>query len=138
VDYDNLPQLVTYDWYDSPDITSIIEEIIGRPGWVSGNDIIIVFQGISGTQFTIAGIDLGFDSEADLVIDYSAPAPTEIEAEITEGFTTSDVPDAFNLTDGISEGFSSSDATVGMNTTCKISEGFKVNALLGGEGEGER
>jgi len=32
------------NWYDSPDISSVIQEIIDRPGWVSNNNMIIFWH----------------------------------------------------------------------------------------------
>ena len=31
----------------TPDIAAIIQEIVNRPGWVSGNDIVIIVTGSS-------------------------------------------------------------------------------------------
>ena len=57
----------------SPSIVSIIQEIINRPGWVSGNDIAILMNGRSGASFfRIRTINAGSGSPATLNIDYTA------------------------------------------------------------------
>ena len=40
---------VDYD-YPSPDISSIIQEIIDRPGWVSGNSLVLMFNATSSNR----------------------------------------------------------------------------------------
>lgn len=35
--------------YDSPDLTAIIQEIVSRPGWVSGNAMVLFVQNNSST-----------------------------------------------------------------------------------------
>lgn len=39
VDWDAIADDVGGTWYDSPDISTIIQEIINQPGWASGNPI---------------------------------------------------------------------------------------------------
>lgn len=75
--YDSRPRTsanVTYDpsawssntWYDSDSIVSIIQEIVDRPGWESGNDILI---------FTDNTTDTGWDGADKLVwINAATPA----------------------------------------------------------------
>lgn len=36
-------------WYDSPDISSVIQEIVNRAGWASGNDLMILHGDRAGT-----------------------------------------------------------------------------------------
>lgn len=56
----------------SPDIKSIIQEIIDRPGWTSGNDIAIIIKGNSGTStFRVRAYDYG-SGYPQLNIDYTA------------------------------------------------------------------
>lgn len=44
---------------DSPDIKTVIQEIIDRAGWSSGNDIVILLQGSSSSSFTFVAYDNG-------------------------------------------------------------------------------
>jgi hypothetical protein len=39
--WDNIPGWTDGDQYDSPDISSVIQEVIDRPGWESGNSIVV-------------------------------------------------------------------------------------------------
>lgn len=55
----------------TPNIASIIQEIVNRPGWVSGNDINIIFHSGNGGTRTAEAYD-GSPSEAPLLfVDYS-------------------------------------------------------------------
>ena len=57
----------------SPSIAAIIQEIVNRPGWVSGNDINILMNGRSSASFfRIRTINAGSGSPATLNIDYTA------------------------------------------------------------------
>lgn len=40
---------------DSPDISTVIQEIIDRPGWVQGNDMLIFWDDFDGRSDSIAG-----------------------------------------------------------------------------------
>ena len=56
----NLPKTVAVDWslsswsssntYNTPDIKSVIQQIVNRGGWASGNNIRIIIQDISGNS----------------------------------------------------------------------------------------
>lgn len=44
VNWDSIPSWTLNSTYESPDISTIIQEIINRPGWVSGNSIVIFWD----------------------------------------------------------------------------------------------
>lgn len=44
VDWDNIPTWISNYNYNSPEIRTVIQEIIDRTGWVSGNDIVIFWE----------------------------------------------------------------------------------------------
>jgi len=44
VDWDNLPAWVVDTEYTSPDIKTVIQEIIDRAGWASGNDLVMFWD----------------------------------------------------------------------------------------------
>lgn len=47
-------------WEISPDISAVIQEVVNRPGWVSGNAIVIILKpGTSGNTLVIAGAGAG-------------------------------------------------------------------------------
>jgi len=59
----------------SPSITTIIQEIIDRPGWSSGNDIAILINGrTSSSAFRIRSQDAGSGTPATLNVTYTPPA----------------------------------------------------------------
>ena len=46
LDWTSIGHWSSFTWYDTPDISGIIQEIINRPGWVSGNNITIFALGM--------------------------------------------------------------------------------------------
>lgn len=63
----------------SPSIAGIIQEIVNRPGWVSGNDIAILMNGRSGASFfRIRTINAGSGSPAKLDITYTTSSPVTV------------------------------------------------------------
>lgn len=44
VDWDAIPAWTKDESYNSPDIKSVIQEIVDRPGWASGQDIVIFWE----------------------------------------------------------------------------------------------
>lgn len=70
VDWDNVPDWEhADDTHQTPDLSSIIQEIIDRDGWVSGNSIVIIVDGTG--ERTAESYD-GTPSEAPLlVIEYT-------------------------------------------------------------------
>jgi hypothetical protein len=76
----NLTTWTTNTVYDSPDLSSIVEEVVGRGGWSSGNEINILL-----------GPRTGFTPQADIGIDdYNNGDPASIEIVWTSG--SSEVP----------------------------------------------
>lgn len=57
---------------DSPNIKTIIQEIIDRPGWSSGNDIVILIDYASGGDFQFKAYDGSSTNAPKLHIDYTA------------------------------------------------------------------
>ena len=82
VDWDALPAWTDGVEYDSPDIKAVIQEIIDRPGWASGQDIVIFwedFEDRSGVEsFSYRDCDAHEKSAANapkLEINYTEPLP---------------------------------------------------------------
>lgn len=65
-----------YSRKDSPDIKTIIQEIIDRAGWSSGNAIAILFDSLSGSYINYKAYDSGEGATqyALLTIDYTEPS----------------------------------------------------------------
>jgi hypothetical protein len=55
----------------SPDIAAVIQEIVDRPGWASGNAIVIVVQGLMGTGFQVHAYDGVPANAVKLNVDFS-------------------------------------------------------------------
>lgn len=58
----------------SPDFAAVIQEIIDRPGWASGNDISIILDGLASTTFQFRTYDNAVGDGAKLDIDYTEAA----------------------------------------------------------------
>jgi hypothetical protein len=59
--------------YQAVDITAAVQEVINRPGWVSGNDIAVIIYGVTGADVTITTYDGNAAQAATLAIDYAGP-----------------------------------------------------------------
>lgn len=68
-------------WENSPDIKTVIQEIIDRPGW-SGDRITIVIKGAtSGSLMRIRSYDGATTEAAKLVINYTVASPVTVELD---------------------------------------------------------
>ena len=56
----------------SPSIVTIIQEIIDRPGWASGNNLALILKGNNSDPFRYNAFDNGSADYATLDIDYTA------------------------------------------------------------------
>lgn len=78
VDWDNIPNWTRYVWYDSPEIKAVIQEVINRPGWVSGNSIVIFWEDFenrsTGRRAAYSYDASGLTYAPKLVIEYAVPA----------------------------------------------------------------
>lgn len=78
-------------WYDSPDITAVIQEVVNRDGWTSGNDLVVYIDAtaISVSYRQCAAYDSGAANAAKLIVDYAdvynqtVTANTEVSADTT-------------------------------------------------------
>lgn len=80
VDWDNIPIWVGDTDYNSPEIKTIIQEIVNRDGWVSGNDLVIFWDDHEGRSDGQAYRDgYPYDSSATyapkLHIEYARTSP---------------------------------------------------------------
>ena len=58
----------------SPDIASIVQTVINRVGWASGNALAVILDGVAGTNMTVQSYDGSAANAATLSIDYTPPA----------------------------------------------------------------
>jgi PilC-like protein with beta-propeller domain len=58
--------------YNTPDLSAIVQEIVGRPGWSSGNDMAFIFSDVSGTR--VAESREGNGDQPKLHIEYTENA----------------------------------------------------------------
>lgn len=57
----------------SPNLATVIQEMVNRPGWVSGNDLMMIWDALSGVALTIRTFDGDPASAATLEITYAPP-----------------------------------------------------------------
>ena len=82
-------------WFDAPDLTAVIQEVIDRPGWQAGNDLSVIAHNEStGTLFHYLDV-LAFDNGTDvatLTITYAytgaTPTPRPTNTPTPPGTST--------------------------------------------------
>lgn len=73
VDWDDLPAWTVGTTYTTPDLDTVLQELVDRAGWASGNDLVIM---VAGTGRRVADSrDGSVANAATLRIDYTPPAP---------------------------------------------------------------
>ena len=60
----------------SPDIKTVIQEIVDRAGWASGNDIVIIFDCLTNANARFASWDHATQAAPSISIDYTAGGAT--------------------------------------------------------------
>jgi len=82
VNWDNIPAWTIAEWYNSPNIKEVIQEIVNRAGWASGNAIVIFWEDYEdrsthGDRCLRTGTpyDTGASSAPKLHIEWEAGAP---------------------------------------------------------------
>ncbi|MBA7583291.1 hypothetical protein ES708_25232 [subsurface metagenome] len=96
VDWDSIPAWTLDEDYNSLEIKSVIQEVIDRAGWASGNDIVIFWEDFEDrSDKTVARrLAYSYDGSVEfapkLVIDYTPPAYTIHEKEVTDGIALTD------------------------------------------------
>jgi hypothetical protein len=68
----SLASFTSGTWYESPDFASALQDVVVRPGWVSGNNlsVLICDNGSTGDYYTVIGDyadDPGYAAYVDLV-----------------------------------------------------------------------
>jgi len=82
VNWDDIGSWTAESEYDSPDISSVIQEIVNRAGWASGNDLVLFwedFDGRSSKALNVWRSAHSYDGDTTkaplLTIDYKAAVP---------------------------------------------------------------
>lgn len=81
IDWDAIPAWTVDTEYQSPEIKTVIQEIVDRPGWISGNNIVIFWEDFDARSTKAADCERrGYSYDAspakapELHIEYSVPA----------------------------------------------------------------
>ncbi|GAJ05130.1 unnamed protein product, partial [marine sediment metagenome] len=93
INWDNIPAWTTKQDYDSPEIKTVIKEIVDREDWASGHAIVIFWEDFDDRSTHAAGCtrraysyDYSTTYAPKLVIDYTVPvvAPTVTTQAVTD------------------------------------------------------
>lgn len=63
-------------WYDLPDITPVVQEIVDRPGWASGNAMAFMLWSDLGESSERVADSYEGGHPAELVLEFTMPVPT--------------------------------------------------------------
>jgi len=138
-DFANLVLTGSYiDWTDlistdhgtellSPAITSLIQGLVNRDGWASGNAIGIRIENVTGNR-SVHSYNAGESSYyPKLVITYD----TSIQVSVDGSFTVNAAMDAWKTPDELAEGFTvNASMKAGFETEGTLSEDLTVNAAM--------
>lgn len=93
VDWSGLPAWTAESTYSSPDISSVIQEIVDRAGWASGNAMVIYIKdngtgAVDGTERKFYAYDGNAAKVAQLIVTYStATVFTNATSGVSAGFS---------------------------------------------------
>lgn len=84
VAWDSIEAFVNEQQHDSPDLSSVLQEVIDRPGWVSGNDVMVIIED-DGSTYGAYRDTYGYyaNYEAELHLEWTPPG-TIIEIPVAE------------------------------------------------------
>lgn len=137
VAWTGVPAFTSGTWYDSPDLTSIVQDIIDRAGWASGNHMTVHIVDNSSGNSTYRGIscrEAGTSYSAQLVISYDTAIFAESDDEIGLG----DEISAFNLTDELTDEIGFSDDITAWNSSGYLTDEIGLGDEISQERESEK
>lgn len=80
VNWDNIGSWQVSSWYMSPDISVVVQELVNRPNWASGNAVVLFFEDFDGRSTLGEGAYREFSSynvypeiSAKLYVNWTAP-----------------------------------------------------------------
>lgn len=85
--------------YSAPDLKTIVQEVVNRSGWVSGNALVLVAHGSADGARDLGIMDFDFSATRtpNLEIDYTPPSPS-VAIDLTVGASADD---AFESSAGV-------------------------------------
>lgn len=73
----------------TPDLASLIQEIVNRPGWVPGNSITLIYRHNSATDVLNVGAFEALSGEAGLTVDYTPTTEVLGDVSVQGGWSVS-------------------------------------------------
>jgi len=58
-------------WYSLPDVTALVQEVVDRAGWGSGNSLALLLETVTGSDLRYRAYDFAAGDAAKLDIDYT-------------------------------------------------------------------
>lgn len=127
VSWNNLPIWTVNQKYQTPNLASVVQEVVNRPGWVGGNAMVFIATGIG--HRTADAYEGGSALAAKLVVSYTTdpnaptptptntPTPTPIQPTpvptgISTSFTFLPVADSYVLSTSANSNFGSSTSVI--------------------------
>lgn len=143
VQWNDIPVITDYTVYSTPDLTAVIQEIINRPGWVSGNAIGIILDDDDSSGNTgryLCTVDYQSASKPVLTIGKAPPPP--IEGTLSEGFgvgeTFSDnmpvISEGVSLSDTLSDNMAKAQDALSLGDTLAVEVSVYKEENLGLQG----
>lgn len=133
VDWSSIASWTADTEYTSPDVSSILQTIINREGFSSGNGVLMLIKDNSSDSYAsrhFDSIDCTGDYEAYLDVDWTEV--TVYNETITESFSSDDsVPVGWSAQCVLAESFSSDDFA-GMPIEAVLAESFGSNDTISG------
>ena len=91
-------------YYDSPDVSSIIQEVVNRPGWAAGNAMAVMMWSDPGeSSERVSGSFEGGYAAPELIFDWHIPAPPAPTASFSPSTNSICAGESINFTDASSD-----------------------------------
>lgn len=136
VDWSSVGSWTSGNDYDSPDFASVLQAIVNRSGWASGNalQIHVTNNGSSEGAYRRPVSYNGSSSTAPLLV---VTYEVGVLADLTDGSGVGDAVDGFSLTTEIADGAGVGDAVEGYDYKGEISETVGIAAQVAAYAERE-
>ena len=121
----------------TPNLASVIQEVISRPGWVSGNALAVIIAGTANSKRVATAYDGNVYGAPYLHIEYTVstpepptdtPTPTSTSTSpATSTFTPTPTPTATNTPAAVNSGWIDPAANAAVTTGSGDNNGFQTN-----------
>lgn len=71
VTWDSVGSWISGERYDTPDISSVVQEVVNRGSWASGNSMVLIVETVTGSQRSAVSHDYAPSDAPQLIVSYS-------------------------------------------------------------------